>query len=86
MCYGKPSILIPTPSHTEQISNAKQALDLGVSKIIPQAELSRERVLETIKQILNSDMLGKLKQIQKDVSKYNGLENAVQTIIKATER
>ena len=86
MCYGKPSILIPTPSHTEQISNAKQALDLGVSKIIPQAELSRERVLETIKQILNSDMLGKLKQIQKDVSKYNGLENAVQTIVKAAEK
>src|SRR4030043_970067 len=86
MCYGKPSILVPTPSHTEQISNAKQALDMGVSKIIPQAELSRERLLETIKQILDSEMPSKLKQIQKDVSKYDGLENTVQTIIEATKR
>jgi UDP:flavonoid glycosyltransferase YjiC (YdhE family) len=86
MCYGKPSILVPTPSHTEQISNAKQALDMGVSKIIPQAELNRERLLETIKQILNSEMPSRLKQIQKDVSKYDGLENTVQIIIEAAKR
>jgi UDP-N-acetylglucosamine--N-acetylmuramyl-(pentapeptide) pyrophosphoryl-undecaprenol N-acetylglucosamine transferase len=86
MCYGKPSILVPTPSHTEQISNAKQALDLGVSKIIPQAELSRERLLKIIRQILDSEMPSKLEQMQKDVSKYDGLENAVQTIIEAAEK
>lgn len=86
MCYGKPSILVPTPSHTEQISNAKQALDMGVSKIIPQAELNRERLLETIKQILGSKMPSRLEQIQKDVSKYDGLENTVQIIIEAAKR
>ena len=86
MCYGKPSIVVPTPSHTEQISNAKQALDLGVSKIIPQAELSRERLLKIIRQILDSEMPSKLEQMQKDVSKYDGLENAVQTIIEAAEK
>jgi UDP:flavonoid glycosyltransferase YjiC (YdhE family) len=59
---------------------------LGVSKIIPQAELSRERLLETIRQILDSEMPSKLEQMQKDVSKYDGLEDAVQTIIEAAEK
>jgi len=81
MCYGKPMILIPTPGHTEQLNNAKQAQDLGVAKILLQQELSREKLRLTIQRILGSDMPKGLKLIQEEALKNDGLENAVNTII-----
>lgn len=81
MCYGKPIILIPTPGHTEQLNNAKQAQDLGVAKILLQQELSREKLRLTIQRILGSDMPKGLKLIQEEALKNDGLENAVNTII-----
>jgi len=80
MCYGKPIILIPTPGHTEQISNAKQARDIGIAQIIPQKELNKETLLKTIQQILESAITEKLKTIQEEALKHDGLENAVNTI------
>lgn len=80
MCYGKPIILIPTPGHTEQISNAKQAQDLGVAKILLQKELNKENLLKTVQQILKSEFTEKLWTIQEEALKYDGLENAVNTI------
>jgi len=32
ICYGKPSVLVPIPSHTEQINNAKKAFS-AVTKV-----------------------------------------------------
>jgi uncharacterized protein (TIGR00661 family) len=81
MCYGKPIILIPTPGHTEQLNNAKQAQDLGVAKILLQQELSKEKLRLTIQRILGSDMPKGLKLIQEEALKNDGLENAVNTII-----
>ena len=86
MCYGKPMILVPTPSHTEQLNNAKQAEKLGVAKIIEQKELSKKRLLENVQQILESEITERLKQIQTEVLEYNGLENAVKTIIETAEK
>ncbi|MCJ7425336.1 hypothetical protein MUP01_13890 [Candidatus Bathyarchaeota archaeon] len=80
MCYGKPVILIPTPGHTEQINNAKQAQDLGVAKIIPQKELSRERLLRCVRQTLEGETPKRLKAIQKEVRECSGLRNAVEII------
>lgn len=80
MCYGKPIILIPTPGHTEQISNAKQAQDLSVAKILLQKELNKENLLKTVQQILKSEFTEKLWTIQEEALKYDGLENAVNTI------
>jgi UDP:flavonoid glycosyltransferase YjiC (YdhE family) len=79
MCYGKPIILVPTPGHTEQINNAKQARDLGVAKILLQKELSKETLMKTVKQIL-SVTDGKLKAIQQEVLQYNGVDDVVKTI------
>jgi len=80
MCYGKPIILIPTPGHTEQIINAKQALDLGIAKILLQKEVTRERLLKTVLQVVESEMSEKLGEIQKDVLVHDGLQNAVDII------
>jgi UDP-N-acetylglucosamine--N-acetylmuramyl-(pentapeptide) pyrophosphoryl-undecaprenol N-acetylglucosamine transferase len=80
MCYGKPIILIPTPGHTEQIINAKQAQDLGVAKILLQKELNKENLLKAVQQILKVEFTEKLWAIQEEALKYDGLENAVNTI------
>ena len=83
MCYGKPMILIPTPSHTEQISNAKQAEDIGVAKIALQNRLSRERLLQNVQATLQGKMVERAVEVQEEVLKYDGLENAVQNVLEA---
>lgn len=86
MCYGKPMIIVPTPSHTEQLNNAKQAKKLGVAKVIEQEELSKEVLLKNVQQILESETAERLKQIKEEVLRYDGLENAVKTIIEIAEK
>ena len=50
--YGKPSIVIPTPNHTEQYANARRATELGFSVAIHQVDLSREILFETVNAIM----------------------------------
>jgi UDP:flavonoid glycosyltransferase YjiC (YdhE family) len=83
MCYGKPMILVPTPGHTEQISNAVQAKKLGVAMVIQQENLSWSKLLKNVKQILDGDYGERMKNIQSETLKYNGLENAVKIIIES---
>ncbi len=86
MCYGKPSILIPTPGHTEQINNAKQARDLGVAKILLQKEMSRDTLLEAVQGVVESRIPRETVRIQKEVSVYDGLQNAVKAIHKVASK
>ncbi len=86
MYYGKPMILVPTPSHTEQLNNAKQAEKLGVANVIEQEELNKGKLLENVQQILKRETFERLEQIQREVLQYNGLENAVKTIIELAEK
>jgi UDP:flavonoid glycosyltransferase YjiC (YdhE family) len=85
MCYGKPVILIPTPNHTEQLINARQAKKLGFAKVVQQEDLSRNRLLETVQMTLESISREKLQSIQTEVLKHDGLENATRTIIEMAE-
>jgi len=80
MCYGKPMILVPTPSHTEQLNNAKQAERLGVAKVVGQQELNKEKLLANVQRVLEGEIPERLKQIQREILEYDGLENAVKTI------
>jgi UDP:flavonoid glycosyltransferase YjiC (YdhE family) len=86
LCYGKPMILVPTPNHTEQLSNAKQAENLGAAKTIQQKELSKEKLLECAQQVLEGEIPERLKEIQKEALKHDGLENAVKTVIEMTKK
>lgn len=86
MCYGKPMILVPTPSHTEQIINAKQAMDLGVAEIIQQKEVSRESLLKAVARILSSGASQRLREVQREVLKYDGLDNAVKTVFEVAKK
>ena len=86
ICYGKPLLLVPTPSHTEQLNNAKRAVQLGIAEMIEQKDLDKETLLETIQKMLgNTQFQERVEQIQREVLKLNGVEAAVQTIMEATE-
>ncbi len=55
---GKPMILIPIPDHTEQCGNAKRASKLGLAEIVPQREVTTERLLDATKKLLDSPPAG----------------------------
>jgi UDP:flavonoid glycosyltransferase YjiC (YdhE family) len=80
ICYGKPIILVPTPSHTEQYNNAKKASDLGVAEIIPQEKLTKDSLLVALQKVLEQKKLQNSEQLQKQLSKWNGLEIATQIV------
>jgi UDP-N-acetylglucosamine--N-acetylmuramyl-(pentapeptide) pyrophosphoryl-undecaprenol N-acetylglucosamine transferase len=86
LCYGKPVIIVPTPSHTEQLNNAKQVKAFAVAKMIEQEELSRENLLNGVQQILNDGTPERLTEIQQEVLRHNGLENAVKTVTEIAEK
>jgi UDP:flavonoid glycosyltransferase YjiC (YdhE family) len=81
MCYGKPVILIPTPNHTEQLANARQARNLGIAQIVLQEWLTNEKLLEKVEQGLREANSERLERIQKEALSHNGLENAVKTVV-----
>jgi UDP:flavonoid glycosyltransferase YjiC (YdhE family) len=78
--FGKPIVLIPTPSHTEQMNNAKKAVELGIAKLIPQNNLNKNYLLKVIQNIFKNRIEEKSKQLQKEVHNWNGLEKAVKII------
>jgi UDP:flavonoid glycosyltransferase YjiC (YdhE family) len=83
-CYGKPLILVPTPSHTEQHNNAKKAVKLGVAKIIQQKDLTKDVLLKAARNVLeNTEISEKAEQLQKEVTKWDGLETAAKIITEA---
>lgn len=86
MSYGKPMILIPTPSHTEQLINARQAKKLGIAKIIQQEELSKDKLLKSIQQTFEKNSFEKLEEVQKEALKHDGLENAAKIIIETAKK
>jgi UDP:flavonoid glycosyltransferase YjiC (YdhE family) len=82
ICYGKPTILIPTPSHTEQMNNAKKGVALGVALSVKQDKISRKVLLSTIKEIVKNERFSnRVQQIKDSVSQWDGLETAIQTIL-----
>jgi len=84
--YGKPMILIPTPSHTEQLNNAYRLKELGVAEVLEQHQVSRETLLEMIRKMFNDDTYKKrMDEIHKDIAELNGLKTAVEMIIKVAE-
>jgi UDP:flavonoid glycosyltransferase YjiC (YdhE family) len=48
-------VLIPIPDHTEQIGNARRALQLHVARIIDQKVLNGENLQLSIEEILDSN-------------------------------
>ena len=83
ICYGKPMVIIPTPGHTEQLTNARQAKNLGVAKIVLQEALNKERLLKSVQQLLQPETIQRTEEVQKEALKHDGLENAAKAIVAA---
>lgn len=86
ICYGKPVILVPTPSHTEQYNNAKKAVDLGVAQLITQRALSRTVLLKAVRKLLENKLHERSEHLQKEVTQWNGLETAAKTIVDTAQK
>lgn len=83
--YGKPMILIPTPSHTEQTNNAIRVKEMGIAEVIEQSDLSPKTLLESINRIMSDNSYRRnVESIQESVMKINGLKAIVDSIINLT--
>jgi len=86
LCYGKPMILVPTPSHTEQYNNAKKVAQLGIAKILEQKNLTRETLVKAAEGMLkNERYTGRAEEIKTEVRGIDGLKTAVETIRQVAE-
>jgi UDP:flavonoid glycosyltransferase YjiC (YdhE family) len=74
ICYGKPLLTVPTPSHTEQQNNASRAEELGVAKVLDQRKLSVETVLSGTREILDGGYVERAEQLRRKVETYDGVE------------
>ncbi|MBS7251819.1 MAG: hypothetical protein KIH08_14700 [Candidatus Freyarchaeota archaeon] len=81
MYYGKPSILIPTPAHTEHQENSKSAERMGIAKVIQQNELSKSKMLEYVEEVLNhSQYRNRIKWVQKKISNLDAIQTVIDLI------
>jgi len=80
ICYGKPTILIPTPSHTEQFNNAEKAVELGVTEMILQEDLNKNTLVSAVQQLLKPKFQENSEQLENEIKNWNGLELATKII------
>ena len=85
ICYGKPMVLIPTPSHTEQLNNAKRVVEIGTAKVIKQDYLNKDILLKAVEKTLQDEMKNRAEKVQKEVSKLNGIKRVVEIILNVGE-
>jgi len=80
ICYGKPSLIVPTPSHTEQQNNSRRAQELGVAKVLDQLRLDYDYVLSGVRELFEEGYVERAEQLRRDVSKFDGMEMMLETI------
>jgi uncharacterized protein (TIGR00661 family) len=81
ICYGKPSILIPVPNHTEQYSNARRAMELGVAEAIHQDSITKDNLLDLIGKISkNGSYSDNLELMNREAKLSNGIDNCLTAI------
>ena len=78
-------IIIPTPGHTEQLTNARQAEKLGIARIILQEMLNKEKLLQNVQQLLQPKIQHRAEEIQKEALKHDGLETVAKEIMLAAK-
>ena len=74
-------VLIPTQEQTEQISNTRAAVELGVAEALDQRHLSSEALLNSLEHILRSKTYWANAEKIAGLSKeYNGLRTILRKI------
>ena len=81
ICYGKPLVVVPTPSQTEQLNNAKRAKKLGVAKILHQKDLDAQQFTATVQGMFASEeYLKTAEALQADVAHLDATTTMVHAI------
>jgi UDP-N-acetylglucosamine--N-acetylmuramyl-(pentapeptide) pyrophosphoryl-undecaprenol N-acetylglucosamine transferase len=86
ICYGKPSIIIPTPNHTEQYGNARRARELGVAEVVLQDDLSAEKILGLADGMLSDPHYQERLEEFRSRGFVEGLENTIGAITELMKR
>lgn len=86
ICYGKSSILIPTPNHTEQYGNARRARDLGVAEVLLQDDVSAEKILDLADGMLSDPRYQERLEEFRSRGFVEGLENTIGAITELMKR
>jgi uncharacterized protein (TIGR00661 family) len=84
--YGKPLVLIPTPSHTEQFNNAKRTEALKLGKTLDQRDLCFEKLVNGIKEMLEDPHQQRAVEVQREVSKYDAIKTMINAISTHSEK
>jgi UDP:flavonoid glycosyltransferase YjiC (YdhE family) len=84
MVYGKPSILIPTPDHTEQLQNAMRLEEMGIAKVISQHEVSSKVLQTAVTDVLRGgEYIKKSYEVGQAIRPYNGVNMALEIVKKS---
>ena len=82
MAYGKPMLVVPTPSHTEQMLNALRVKKLGVAEVLLQEELSTEKAGDALRSLLEDDEHVKsVRAMGKVASGLDGVGEVVKAVL-----
>ncbi len=86
ICYGNPSLIIPTPNHTEQYANARRAKELNVAEALHQKDVSKVTLIDNAEKLLKDPNYRKKLDDINSRGMSNGLENILSEIIKLIEK
>lgn len=86
ICYGKPSIIIPTPNHTEQYGNARKAMELGVAEVLLQDDVSAEKILGLADGMLSDPRYWERLEEFRSRGLMEGIENTIGAIAELMKR
>jgi len=87
MYFGKPTIVVPTPSHTEQFGNALKASSIGFAEMLKQEDLNYVSLLECVERLSHSeDRLRRAEKIRSEVSRIDAVDSILKMILDAAER
>jgi UDP:flavonoid glycosyltransferase YjiC (YdhE family) len=79
-------VLIPTPSHTEQLNNANRVRELGIAEVLRQNDVNADLLIQTVEKMLfEKSYREKMEEVRRQISGLNGLGRVVETIVTVAE-
>jgi len=87
LAYGKPMLLIPAQEQTEQINNARTAVEMGVAEAVNQRKMTRELLLSKIKRIFSLESYrNRAEEFRKTASRSDALKTIVSIVEEYTSK
>lgn len=81
--YGKPMVIIPTPQHGEQLSNALKAEQLGIGKVLQQNSFTASDLQKALAGIYNNEsVFSNLQTLRNLAQRCGGVEAAASAVEK----